>query len=103
MNSRQRKRDIIDQIANRIHNRHKSVLSFDKVKEFTQHALKDKATIDGTELTRIEVKVRSALNAAKKAEPKPNRITPNQIQQSQVNEKEDENNYFSPEVRRSSV
>ena len=77
MNSRQRKRDIIDQIASRIHNRHKSVLSLEKVREFTQHALKDKTTIDGAELDKIEIKVRNALHTAKKAEVKAptNRIT----------------------------
>lgn len=53
------------------------MLSLEKVREFTQHVLKDKATIDGTELDRIEIKVRNAFQAAKKAENKPNRITQN--------------------------
>lgn len=52
-----KKQALIDTITNKIYEKHKNVISYKKVKIFTEHALRNKQSIDSTDLTMIESKI----------------------------------------------
>ena len=71
INSQRKKDSLIDQISQRIYQKHEKLISFKKVQEFTKHLLKDKQRIEGSDLTKIENKIHMALKeGAVAAKPK---------------------------------
>ena len=56
-----KKDHLIDSITQKIYEKHKSVISYKKVHQFTQNQLRGKHNIESSDLTKIENKIKSAL------------------------------------------
>ena len=62
---------LIEQVARRIHQKHKNLMSYDSIYQFVKRELVSKPTIDSALLDSIEKKLKTAITSAGTADMSP--------------------------------